>query len=98
MLGAYFYGYAAGMPLAGWLSTKFGPRLTTGVSMALGTVLTFLYPLVLSIDGAGYYVGFAARIALGLAHSPNFPSVQVSGLYLKMYKFMSLTPVRWESI
>ena len=30
MLGAYFYGYAAGMPLAGWWSTKFGPRMTTG--------------------------------------------------------------------
>ena len=91
MLGAYFYGYAAGMPLAGWLSTKFGPRLTTGVSMTLGTVLTFLYPLVLSINGAGYYIGFAARIALGLAHSPNFPSVQARDFkFLKTFKFLCI--------
>ena len=91
MLGAYFYGYAAGMPLAGWWPTKFGPRMTTGslcyhlsatnkqkigVSMAIGAVLTFFYPMVISIEGAGYYIGFAARIALGFAHSPNFPSVQ----------------------
>lgn len=78
MLGAYFYGYAAGMPLAGWWSTKFGPRMTTGVSMAIGTILTFVYPLVVSIQGVGYYIGFAARIALGFAHSPNFPTVQGS--------------------
>ena len=91
MLGAYFYGYAAGMPLAGWWPTKFGPRMTTGslycrllvdenknvgVSMAIRAVLTFIYPMVISLEGAGYYIGFAARIALGFAHSPNFPSVQ----------------------
>ena len=44
--------------------------------MAIGTILTFVYPLVVSIQGAGYYIGFAARIALGFAHSPNFPTVQ----------------------
>ena len=75
MLGAYFYGYAAGMPLGGFWSNRYGPSRTTLVSMAIGTVLTFLYPFLITFN---YHVGFAARILLGFAHSPNFPVVQGS--------------------
>ena len=77
MLGAYFYGYATGMPIAGWWSTKFGPTRTTLVSMALGTVITFLWPFLIAVPKVGFELGFAARIVLGFVHSPNFPSVQV---------------------
>lgn len=75
MLGAYFYGYAAGMPLGGFWTTRYGPSRTTLVSMTIGTVLTFLYPFLITTN---YQVGFAARILLGFAHSPNFPAVQGS--------------------
>ena len=76
MLGAYFYGYAFGMPIAGWWSTKFGPTKTTLVSMSLGTVLTFLYPFLIAVPEIGFELGFIARILLGFVHSPNFPTVQ----------------------
>lgn len=75
MLGAYFYGYAVGMPMAGFLSQRFGPTRTTLVSMAIGTLLTFLYPSLVTWN---YHAGFVARLLLGLAHSPNFPTVQGS--------------------
>ena len=75
MLGAYFYGYAAGQPLAGFLSHRFGPTRTTLVSMTLGTFFTFIFPSLVTLN---YHAGLAARILLGLAHSPNFPSVQGS--------------------
>ena len=76
MLGAYFYGYASGMPVAGWWSTRFGPTKTTLVSMALGTLLTFVYPFLISVPNMGFELGFAARVILGFVHSPNFPTVQ----------------------
>ena len=53
MLGGYFYGYAAMMPFAGYITKYFGVRNTISIGLLLSSILTFSYSYVLYIPVFG---------------------------------------------
>ena len=53
MLGGYFYGYAAMMPFAGYITKYFGVRNTISIGLLLSSILTFSYSYVLYIPVSG---------------------------------------------
>ena len=45
--------------------------------MLISSIISLSFPFIINIDGKiGYWLGFACRVLVGMAHSPTFPSLQ----------------------
>ena len=45
--------------------------------MLISSVISLSFPFIVNLEGSfGYWLGFVARVALGMTHSPTFPALQ----------------------
>jgi len=63
ILGAFFWGYLVTQIPGGWVATKFGGKQVFGVSMLLGTLVTFITPVAAQTS---YKFLIALRVILGI--------------------------------
>ena len=52
-LGGYFYGYAAMMPFAGFISAYFGVRRTMTIVMLISSLFSFAYTYIITVPNFG---------------------------------------------
>ena len=68
ILAAYFYGYLITQIPGGYLSTKFGAKITLAITILIGSIFTLLIPLAANFS---YVALIACRFITGFAHVNN---------------------------
>lgn len=71
VMSSFFLGYMAGQIPAGWVSNRFGGRLTLGLALLLWSFFTLITPIAAM---AGFGALILSRIVLGLGESATFPA------------------------
>ena len=69
MLGAFYYGYCAGMIPGGLMAQRFGFFKTIAVVTFSNGILTFLYPMAIY---QSYELGIVLRVLLGQGQKCDF--------------------------
>lgn len=63
ILSGFFYGYLIPQIPAGWISGRFGGKVTVGVCMGLASILTLLIPVLARLSALAV---FTARVLIGI--------------------------------
>ncbi|CAK8672202.1 unnamed protein product [Clavelina lepadiformis] len=72
LLGSYFYGYAAGNLIGGWMASKYGFRNVYGITIFLSAIFTVATPLAAHTN---FYLAVVCRALVGLFHGGVFPAM-----------------------
>ncbi|CAK8672200.1 unnamed protein product [Clavelina lepadiformis] len=72
LLGSYFYGYAAGNLIGGWMASKYGFRNVYGITIFLSAIFTVATSLAAHTN---FYLAVVCRALVGLFHVRVYPSM-----------------------
>jgi len=73
ILGAFFWGYTVMQIPSGYISDRFGPRLSISIGMFPVAILTILCPFM--ARGSPYFL-LVGRIVIGLGEAMMYPGMQ----------------------
>ncbi len=72
VLSSFFIGYLLGQVPSGWMSNRFGGRLTLGIALLMWSAFTIVTPIAAAVS---FTALIFARIAMGLGEAATFPAI-----------------------